>query len=129
MEDSKNLISRQAAIDALDEQIRQCDKALASFDISMKDEYAVKVEKASLCAYRKVLECLPSTQPEQRWIPVTERLPEKPNMYTVTDSKGDVVRFVFNDTESSRKYWLRCAKAWRPLPEPYREGGEADESD
>lgn len=54
------------------------------------------------------------------WIPVSERLPEKPNMYTVTDSKGDVVRFVFYDTESSRKYWLRCAKAWMPLPEPYK---------
>lgn len=58
------------------------------------------------------------------WIPVSERLPEKPNMYTVTDSKGDVARFVFNNTESSREYWLRCAKAWMPLPEPYREEGE-----
>ena len=61
------------------------------------------------------------------WIPVSERLPEKPNMYTVTDSKGDVVRFVFYDTESSREYWLRCAKAWTPLPEPYREEGEEDD--
>lgn len=34
-------ISRQAAIDALDEQIALCNKALGSFDISMKDEYAV----------------------------------------------------------------------------------------
>ena len=58
------------------------------------------------------------------WIPCSERLPAKPNMYIVTDSKGDVVRFVFYDTESSREYWLRCAKAWMPLPEPYRgEGG------
>ena len=61
-----------------------------------------------------------------RWIPCSERLPEKPNMYTVTDSKGDVVRFVFYDTESSREYWLRCAKAWMPLPEPYQEEGEAE---
>ena len=63
----------------------------------------------------------PTIEPERKWIPVSERLPEKPNMYTVTDSKGDVVRFVFNDTESCREYWLRCAKAWMPLPEPYRE--------
>ena len=70
------------------------------------------------------IEHAPTITPEPKWIPVSERLPEKPNMYTVTDSKGDVVRFVFNDTESSREYWLRCAKAWMPLPEPYREEGD-----
>lgn len=61
---------------------------------------------------------------QTRWIPVSERLPEKPNMYTVTDSKGDVVRFVFTGSESSREYWLRCAKAWLPLPKPYKENTE-----
>ena len=70
-------ISRQAAIDALDEQIALCNKALGSFDISMKDEYAVKVERASLKAYRETLNVLPSAQPERkkgRWVynsPVT----------------------------------------------------------
>lgn len=59
-----DLISRKAAIDALDEQIALCNKALGSFDISMKDEYAVKVERASLKAYRETLNVLPSAQPE-----------------------------------------------------------------
>lgn len=59
---------------------------------------------------------------EPHWIPCSEMLPEYPGLYTVTDSKGDVVRFVFTGTESSREYWLRCAKAWMPLPEPYKEG-------
>ena len=64
-----DLISRQAAIDALDEQIRQCDKALSSFDISIKDEFAVKVERASLVAFRETLEYLPSAEPKRgRWI-------------------------------------------------------------
>lgn len=58
-------VSRQAAIDTLDGQIEQCDKALGSFDISMKDEYAVKVERASLTAYKEQLEYLPSVQPER----------------------------------------------------------------
>lgn len=60
-------ISRQDAIDALDEQIKQCDKALSEFEtlgFSTKDEYAVQVERASLRAYREILECLPSVQPE-----------------------------------------------------------------
>ena len=59
-----DMISRQMAIDALDEQIRQCDKALSAFDISMKDAYAVKVERASLVAFRETLEYMPSAQPE-----------------------------------------------------------------
>ena len=59
-----DLISRQSAIDALNEQIEQCDKALGSFDISMRDGFAAKVERASLVAYRETLEYLPSAQPE-----------------------------------------------------------------
>ena len=58
-----DMISRQAAIDALDEQIEQCNRALSSFDISPKDEYAIKVERASLEAYKEQLENVPSAQP------------------------------------------------------------------
>jgi len=53
-------IDRQTAIDALEEQIKQCDKAIGSFEISMKDEYAVKVEKASLMAFKEKLENIPA---------------------------------------------------------------------
>ena len=68
-------ISRQAAIDVLDNQIEQCDKALGSFDISMRDEYAVKVERASLTAYKEQLEYLPSVQPRKgKW--TTEEVAE-----------------------------------------------------
>ena len=74
------LITKQAAIDALDEQIRQCDKALSTFDISMKDEYAVKVERASLVAFRETLEYMP---PAQQWIPISEGLPEMTDTYLV----------------------------------------------
>lgn len=98
-----DLIDRQAAIDAV---LGAC-----------KDTATTE------CAVRE-LEELPSAQPERKtneWIPVAERLPNKPNVYTVTDSKGDVVRFAYTGTDSSRKYWLRCARAWMPLPEPYAE--------
>lgn len=61
---------------------------------------------------------------EPQWIPVSERLPEEKGLYVVTDSKGDVVRFVFEDTEMSREYWKRCAKAWMPSPKPYEEDNE-----
>lgn len=57
-------IDRAAVLDALDEQIKQCDRALNSFNISMKDEYAVKVERASLVAFRETLKYMPSVQPD-----------------------------------------------------------------
>jgi hypothetical protein len=53
-------IDRRAALDGLNEQIAYCDKALGSFEISMKDEYAVKVERASLIAYKCQLESIPA---------------------------------------------------------------------
>jgi len=63
----------------------------------------------------------PTIEPEPQWIPCSEMVPEKQGIYTVTDSKGDVVRFVFYNNKSSREYWKRCAKAWMPLPKPYAE--------
>ena len=67
----KDMIYRQTAIDALDEFIQWCDKALRSPLITSVDAYAVKVEKASLEHYREVLESLQSAHPERRkgkWI-------------------------------------------------------------
>ena len=135
-------ISREAAIDALDEQIEQCNKALCSFDISPKDEYAIKVERASLEAYKEQLENMPSAQSEQRWIPVTERLTENDNevLITVWDAEDDYVE-VYKGFYQGHEWWTQwchgCSKikdepcgeniviAWMPLPEPYR-GGEKE---
>ena len=57
-----DLISRQAAIETIDEQIEQCNKSLSSFDISLRDGFAIKVERASLVAFREILEYLPPAQ-------------------------------------------------------------------
>lgn len=77
----------------------------------------------SLDDYRDLLvecfEVLPSAQPEQRWIPVTERLPDD-GLYLVTTSKGYTQVHVFSHNGNSEEYWMRCNKAWMPLPEPYR---------
>lgn len=59
---------------------------------------------------------------EPHWIPCSERLPDRPNVYTVTNTNGNVVRFAYYGTKSSREYWQRCAVAWMPLPEPYKDG-------
>lgn len=63
MDDS---ISRQEAIDLLNEQIKQCNKALSSFDISLKDKQIIEVARATLEEYKEELENLPSAQSEER---------------------------------------------------------------
>ena len=81
-------------------------------------------------------------QPEQRWIPVTERLPENDNevLITVWDAEDDYVE-VYKGFYQGHEWWTQwchgCSKikdepcgeniviAWMPLPEPYQ-GGEKE---
>ena len=64
----------------------------------------------------------PTIEPEQRWIPCSERLPEDGQeiLATTTDNAwGDVVII--------RTYYKEMHKsviAWMPLPEPYQEGAD-----
>ncbi len=95
--------------------------------------------------------CPLSAQPEQRWIPCSERLPEVMDWYLGIFKESDtgwinplpfVCDYVGAETKATTKdYWilrgftdqdepvdyylnLKCV-SWRPLPEPYREeGGE-----
>lgn len=70
---------------------------------------------------------------EQRWIPVSERLPEEPKENEIFDSKplelylvsikGDSYPFrAFWNGKFFTNGWQKCdVTAWMPLPEPYRE--------
>ena len=89
---------------------------------------------------------MPSAQPEQRWIPCSERLPDEhewlgtkkfgttiSNEVYVTFEAPDGQRFAKHISfqngklspvdEQRMKVWFKGAKpiAWMPLPEPYRE--------
>lgn len=72
---SLDCIDRQAAIDALADYIHNVDKVMGTGKLS---EYDCKD------AARSVLEDLPSTQTEQRWIPVSERSPDDLEEVNVT---------------------------------------------
>lgn len=110
-------IDRQAAIRALDGEIKITGQANAE---AVK-EYVILV--------RGRLECLPSAQPEPRWIPVRKRLPGSSGNYLVcTKSIGwNGEEYVVIDIA----YWDGSAGfhkaaevvAWMPLPEAYK-GGE-----
>ena len=91
-------------------------------------------------AYDMAIEAL--TQPEQRWIPVTERLPEETYVLIskkptkLSGSKWCVTIAIRTaDPRSGKIRWRdigfgvipnNSVLAWMPLPERYREEGEQE---
>ena len=104
---SEDLIERQKAVDAV-------------FELSDK----VANEMLFIDAIVDKIENIPSAEPRQRWIPVTESLPEDGERVLITH-KGGVSFGWYNGS-----YWERGAPtnhrplqtviAWMPLPEAYR---------
>lgn len=121
-------ISRQQAIDAA---IDAADDWDGGYSLSRAD----MIERA--------INNLPSAQPEPRWIPCSERLPEEDGLYLVTSrEKATAEEFGFDlDDVEVRKMrfnedgwripkhipeWINgvvhtTVLAWMPLPKPYRE--------
>ena len=91
-----DLIDRQAAIDALEWKWAW---------------------KAAIDAIKN----LPSVQLEHRWIPVSERLPEKEGYYLTTTIFKEVYCDYWNGDNFDR---TEMVISWMPLPEPWK--GEED---
>ena len=86
---------------------------------------SVEVGYLTNCANCEKVEKIRAKRPQGKWIPVSERLPEKGNQsYLVTVEYGEGIicscqRFFFNDAIG----WNDdCVIAWQPLPEPYKRG-------
>ena len=112
-----DLISRQAAIDAVTAWL---NKAINPNNRSKYNDGEIAAYETALSELKKIQ----SAQPEQRLIPCSERLPKKVGDYLVTTHNGQIARFIYMDTNSSKEYWMRCAAAWMPLPKPWK--GEAE---
>lgn len=65
------------------------------------------------------------TQPEQRWVPCSERLPWRSGYYLVTGRQGTVNKRLYLDG-----YWYGnwTVTAWMPLPKPWKGEDDADNS-
>ncbi len=94
-------VSRQAAIDVM------CELMHHWFGGDPKGE---------IREIKRELEKLPSAQPEQRWIPVSEKPIEK-GLMLVTYNDGDV-----DLLKQPTAYRRSDIVAWTPLPEPWKEG-------
>lgn len=140
-----DLISRQAAIDALAE--------LARDRFTLQDLYQVYLDALKDADMR--IRQMPSAQQEQRWIPVSDRLPENTEPVNITwvnrkpePYYADIKDKPFTATGHycNGKWWWYSALcqdyldeygkcemdevdkdieviAWMPLPEPYKKGG------
>ena len=129
-----DLISRQAVVKFFNDWI------------SCLDENCHHQSVADMIIIKNDFKNLPSAQPEQRWIPCSERLPDEhewlgtkkfgttiSNEVYVTFEAPDGQRFAKHISfqngklspvdEQRMKVWFKGAKpiAWMPLPEPYRE--------
>ena len=74
------------------------------------------------------IELLSAKQPEQRWIPCSERLPEHGGRYLISVLDGINRRTTVAQYLPRCKAWAMNGRmaywkviAWMPLPEPYRE--------
>ena len=121
-----DLISRQNAIDAM---------------LNLSAEHRVSWKDAVIDA----LDALPSAQPEQRWISVTERLPKEGERVLCTHTGGlnpnrQVIEHIYqngtftmgwdldmnpNSPTFGQRY-MGGVIAWMPIPEPYRRAGEKE---
>ena len=111
-----DLISRQAAIDALREiEFSHYMEFGEYIGEDTREVRLIRAEKA-----QDTIEQLPSAQPEQRWIPCSERLPKpfEHCLWTTTDG-----RVVYHHCDGLFSNYT----AWMPLPEPYAER-RADET-
>ena len=117
-----DLISRKAAIDALGE------RPMVWMD---DDDYALG-ERNQYDMDKLAIETVPSAQPEQRWIPCSERFPDKEMPIWVSMCDDNVLKAIWRNgwcAPNGYKMGLTDGQviAWMPretVPEPYREEGD-----
>ena len=125
-ESSEDVISRQAAIDAMETWDKfGCDPDGKLVRYDDDKHYIPYVHYEDMV---HAIKHLPSAQPKQRWIPWDSgKFPEESGTYTVTAYDGATRRVTYAKYQKRLKRWeLTGARAywrvlaWMPLPEPYK---------
>lgn len=124
-EDDGDTISRQMAIDAIDEWFK---KVVSARNMSAY-EYDSAYAQGEIDAYVTAIDTvktLTSVQPEPKWIPCSERMPEpRVDVWCYSDM-GEMVGYYEEHIDAwyGRDYLELIVTAWMPLPIPYCGGNE-----
>ena len=116
------LIDADVLIEILTTAIRNM-KGMAKF-LNAEDDHEIKME---IKAYTDILNGVkeqPTIEPDLKWIPVSERLPEKEVVYIISVHCDDRNFITFDNFCSYKHGWKKWSNqevlAWMPLPEPYK---------
>lgn len=94
--------------------------------ISCLDENCHHQSVADMIIIKNDFKNLPSVQPESKWIPVSERLPDEGQKCLVSDKGAiGIDTYIGHGNPYNWKWYVKDYEAWMPLPEPY-EGGDAE---
>ena len=99
------LIERQAAIDAI-----HCD-------ITVIGKENAETVARTIGEFVDRIKALPTAQPEQQWIPCSERLPDQNGKYLVVGRQKAINILKF---DGGRWYGKWGVVAWMPLPDCYK---------
>ena len=109
-------------------------KIIDCYDIGFYDLSGEKIPADKLAdAFDMAIEAL-SAEAVQGWIPCSDRLPEKTDMYLVTygNTHGGKVEPMAYPLHYWQKRWMsfdhswesKTVTAWMPLPKPYKGGDD-----
>lgn len=93
-------------------------------EIENKSQYKHGLPGSALDIVNTLLNDFEQDEKENGWIPVSERLPEDDTTVLVSCKTSRGTTFVRTGYCINGSWHLNCygATAWRPLPEPYKEG-------
>lgn len=112
----RDAVSKQAVLDKIKEVCFSKEQKWVDFRVS----HGSNGQRDFIINF---IESLPPVTPKQRWIPVSERLPEESGSYLTTTRNNAVRVNHFYAGHGHQVFGYRNnVIAWMPLPEPYKEG-------
>ena len=125
-------------IKALEQQFDDCVSLAEVFEImgnlmSIPYDFDRPINEDDVSESMDKIKALPPVTPTQKWIPVSERLPEDRNIVLVTAYWHETYQVMMASYFGEGLWWCvpfnNCGdhmqklnpKAWKPLPKPYEE--------
>ena len=102
-----DIIYRQDAMNAIQKRADEIDSVYSAFWEGLK-------------IAQDIVEKVPSAEPERKWIPVTEALPQNYQQTICIDSRGKMMIGTYGEYGWIFPCYMNEPVAWMPLPEPWR---------